>query len=247
MEAQRRIKTCLIRTQVWMRVAVYISGLKPHSLEIQVRPDTYKHGGKDNNGNGPNRFKRYFNGTMCAEDKLKNGVNIIDATESKAKGAAYWFRHSLWTAIDDSELTVDEINLNLQKFPKQIGDVLFAPESEGTYNGLPKRLPFDDFAAEEIIKIGGINALSVAMFLIREAEAISSAELRSMATSMYYRIQESVANLPELETSYPMLFTYIDQRFGEWLFASPNERLKVMITWQGIRDHYWSDQGDNKE
>jgi hypothetical protein len=108
----------------------------------------------------------------------------------------------------------------------------------------PRQRAFDDDAANSLIALGSFDALVAAVLLAGLSQAIASPELRRRALFIYGELQARLKRLPEMEGIYPELFTLVDLCCKHWVYLSDNQRLDVVIFWQGNQakvDHQGSE------
>ncbi len=72
------------------------------------------------------------------------------------------------------------------------------------------------------------------MLLAGLSEEIASPELRERALHVYIEIQAALRQMPIMVGIYPGLFFIIDSRCNHWVYLSPNQRMDVVIFWQGV-------------
>ena len=105
-------------------------------------------------------------------------------------------------------------------------------------------LSVNEECLQGLVRLRSLDALAASVLLVQQSEAIGSNDLRKLALGVYYGLQPKLAQLPILEPFYPSLFTLIDVRCKQWLFVDPARRLDVVIFWQGIKEHTWTDRAE---
>ena len=99
---------------------------------------------------------------------------------------------------------------------------------------VPRQRPFDDESARQLIALGSFDALVAAVLMAGLSEVIASPDLRERALHVYVGIQAKLRETPLLEGIYPELFSLIDSRCKHWIYLAPNQRMDVVIFWQGV-------------
>lgn len=218
-----------IRTQFWFNMVSQFLQKTAYQLEKEFHPENFR---RDEAWLvRSRRWDRYREGKMVPKDEL------IDRVEGVYPGFADWFRAPFWKAFKAGALSQEEVNRLLLTLEPGIPDILFEPA-----DGRPirVRVPLTDEVADQLVAEGSLQAMAAAMLLVRESEAIASESLRSLAINVYFRLTYEVSqNYPPLREIYPYLFDYLDSQCMSWIFPHANQRLQVLIFWQGYRDECW--------
>lgn len=220
-----------LRTQFWFNLVSQFAKKTAYQLEKEFQPENFR---RDEAWLvRSRRWDRYREGKMVPKDEL------IDRVEGAYPGFADWFRAPFWEAFKAGALSQEEVNrllLTLEPEPG-IPGILFKPA-----DGRPirVRVPMTDAVADQLVADGSLQAMAAAILLVRESEAIASEPLRSLAIDVYFRLTYEVSqNYPPLREIYPLLFDYLDSQCMSWTFPHANQRLQVLIFWQGYRDACW--------
>lgn len=83
--------------------------------------------------------------------------------------------------------------------------------------------------------LGSFDSLVAMVLMAALAEEIASPELRETALRIYHELQPALKEQPEIAPFYPDLFSWIDQRCKHWIYLSQNQRMDVVIFWQGLQ------------
>ena len=82
--------------------------------------------------------------------------------------------------------------------------------------------------------LGSFDSLVATVLLAVLSEEIASPELREASLRIYLALQALLKEQPETAPFYPQLFSLIDQRCKHWVYLSSNQRMDVVIFWQGV-------------
>lgn len=72
-------------------------------------------------------------------------------------------------------------------------------------------------------------------YCLRHWLKIASPELRETSLRIYFDLQSPIMEQPETRPFYAELFSLIDLRCKHWAFPSQNQRMDVVIFWQGVQ------------
>lgn len=180
----------------------------------------------------PRKWDAYEKGSKVPADR-PGPRNAIDQAEARFPGAARWFRSPLWRYLKREVFDSRQFEDALRTLEPAVVAVLFEtrPREHETW---PRQRPFDDDRARQLIALGRFDALVAAMLLGGLSEVIASPELRERALHVYVEIQASLRRLAVMRGIYPDLFSLIDSRCKHWVYLSPNQRMDVVIFWQGV-------------
>lgn len=219
----------VIRTQFWFNLVSQFSQKTAYQLEKEFQPESFR---RDEAWLvRSRRWDRYREGKMVPKEEL------IDRVEGVYPGFADWFRAPFWEAFKAGPLSQEEVNRQLLALEPGIPDLLFKP-----VDGRPsrERVPVTEAVADQLVADGSLQAMAAAILLVRESEVIASEPLRTLAINVYFRLTYEVSqNYPPLREIYPQLFDYLDSQCMSWTFPHANQRLQVLIFWQGYRDACW--------
>lgn len=218
-----------LRTQFWFNLVSQCAQKSAYHLEKEFHPENFRR--NEAWLVRSRRWDRYREGKMVPKDEL------IDRVEGVYPGVADWFRAPFWEAFKVGTLSQDEVSRRLLTLEPGIPDILFK-----SADGRPtrERVPVTDAVADQLVADGSLQAMAAAILLVRESEAIASEPLRSLAIEVYFRLTYEVSqNYPPLREIYPLLFDYLDCQCMSWTFPHANQRLQVLIFWQGYRDRCW--------
>lgn len=87
----------------------------------------------------------------------------------------------------------------------------------------------------QLRSLGSFDTLVAAVLLIALSEEIASPELRERVLSLYVGLHAGLRTLPETAPFFPDLFSCIDRTCEHWVYLSPNQRMDVVIFWQGVQ------------
>lgn len=200
-----------------------------YRLEKELHPESFRRG--EAWLVRSRRWDRYREGKMVPKDDL------IDRVEGVYPGFADWFRAPFWEAFKAGPLSQDAVSHQLLTLEPNIPGILFKP---GDHRPTRERVPVTDAVADRLVAEGSLPAMAAAVLLVRESEAIASEALRTLAVDIYFRLTHAVShNYPPLRDIYPALFDYLDAKCMSWTFPHANQRLQVLVCWQGYRDQCW--------
>lgn len=219
---------------MWFNALREISGLpSAYALEMALDGDHVRK--RDSDVARPRKWDAYEKGAKVPADR-PGPRNAIDQAELRFPGTARWFRSPLWRYLKRESFEAREFEDALRALEPAVIEVLFEAEPR-KHETEPRQRPFDDDSARRLIAIGSFDALAAAVLLAGLSEAIASPELRDRALHVYVEIQAPLRHLPVMEGIYPELFSLIDSRCKHWVYLSPNQRMDVVIFWQGVQNH----------
>lgn len=220
-----------LKTRLWFKALREISGLpSAYAVEMALDGDLVRK--RDRDVARPRKWDAYEKGTKVPADR-PGPRNAIDQAELHFPGAACWFRSPLWGYLKNEALDARQFESALRALDPTVVSLLFESELREHENELRQR-PFNDQSAQSLIALGSFDALVAAVLLAGLAEVIASPELRERALGVYVAIQPSLMRMPVMESIYAELFSVIDSRCKHWVYLSPNQRLDVVIFWQGV-------------
>jgi hypothetical protein len=226
-----------LKTRLWFKALREISGLpSAYAIEMALDGDLVRK--RDRDVARPRKWDAYEKGTKVPDDR-PGPRNAIDQAESHFPGAACWFRSPLWRYLKKEALDARQFESSLRVLEPAVVSLLFESELREHENELRQR-PFNDENAQSLIALGSFDALVAAVLLAGLAEVIASPELRERALGVYVAIQPSLMRMPVMESIYSELFSIIDSRCKHWIYLSPNQRLDVVIFWQGVTPEFQS-------
>lgn len=186
----------------------------------------------------PRKWDRYLNGER-GPGKVAGKRDSVILAEEEFPGTAGWHRSPLWRALSPKSMTAAACEAALHQLDIDVAELLLTIDSRAGADA-PRARGFDQALADQLVAVGGFDALAAAIVLVRWSEAIASPPLRDLALECYGRLQPAIAALPEIAPFHEELFSLIDTRCKHWVYPAPNQRLEVVIFWQGMRDTNWS-------
>lgn len=222
-----------LRTRLWFHVVKLRSGL-PSAYAIEMKLDGDRVRKRDADVSRPTKWDFYRDGDKVPSDK-PSPRNAIEQAETTFPGTAHWFRSPIWPVLRRERLDPRSIELALRGLQPEVVEILFEPEPR-EHESLPRQRLFDADCETRLAMLGSFDSLVAAVLLVALSEEIASPELREAALRIYHEIQPAIKARPEAEPFYPELFSWIDQRCKHWAFISPNQRMDVVIFWQGIQE-----------
>ena len=226
-----------LRDRIWIYAVQLHSSLKTgYSLETAVDPDKVKR--EAGQVRRPGKWDRYVNGSR-GPGQFKGKRDAVAMAEAEFPGTAVWYYSPLWWALELKPKSADDCEAALHRLDINVSELLLTIDSRAGAEPISPRR-FDEAMADQLVKIGSFDALAAAVVMARWAEAIASPQLRDLALNCYARLQPAIAAIPELTQFYPHLFTLIDMRCKHWTFVAPNQRMDIVIFWQGFQDRAWN-------
>lgn len=220
-----------LRTRLWFHVVKLRSGLtSAYAIEMELDGELVRK--RDTDVARPTKWDFYRDGEKVPSDK-PGPRNAIEQAESFFPGTARWFRSPIWTVLRGEKLDRRSIEHALQSLQNEVVEILFElkPREHGSSIQLK---PFDADCESRLSMLGSFDALVAAVLLAALAEEIASPELRKTSLRVYFDLQPLLKEKPEIAPFYPDLFSLIDLRCKHWAFPSQNQRLDVVIFWQGV-------------
>lgn len=185
----------------------------------------------------PRKWDRYLNGER-GPGKVAGRRDSVTLAEAEFPGTACWHRSPLWQALSAKPMTAAACEAVLHRLDIDVAELLLTIDSRAGADA-PRPRGFDQTLADQLVAVGSFDALAAAIVLVRWSEAIASPQLRDLALACYGRLQPVIATLPEIAPFHAELFSLIDARCKHWVYPAPNQRLEVVIFWQGMRDTVW--------
>jgi hypothetical protein len=196
------------------------SGLSASAIERTLQPAKVKR--RDGMVIRPRLWDRYAAGDVTPGDG--DDSSSVALADAKWPGTASWFRSPVWRALHEKHFEQDEAEALLGRLAT-LTDRLFVPRTV-----LPnKRTPVDAALCAELAELGTFDALAAALVWAREAEVISSPELRELSLRMYREMQPKLETLPEVGPHAPELFMLVDTTLREWIYPDPGTRLQAVF------------------
>lgn len=181
----------------------------------------------------PRKWDGYEKGAVVPTDK-PGPRNAVEQAEARFPGTARWFRSPLWAYLRHEAFDARRIEDALRALHPEVVAVLFEAKPR-EHEHAPRQRPFDSDGVRQLLAIAGFDALVAAVLLAALAEVIASPQLRERALHLYVELQAPLREVPELAGIYPELFSLIDQRYKHWVYLSDNQRMDVVIFWQGVQ------------
>ena len=180
----------------------------------------------------PRKWDAYEKGTRVPIDQ-PGPRNAIEQAEARFPGTSRWFRSPLWRYLKKEPLDAMQFEEALRTLEPPVTALLFEAEPR-EHEQVPRQHPFDDESARQLITLGSFDALVAAVLMAGLSEVIASPDLREQALHVYVGIQAKLREMPLLDDIYPELFSLIDSRCKHWVYLAPNQRMDVVIFWQGV-------------
>lgn len=221
----------LLRVKVWFNsVQIASGGFTAYALEHQFNPTSIhkSHGEFSRSG----IWEKYKRGDSVPRQ------SILERVESIYPGTARMLDHPLWTVLKQPLKEQEAINQVLVTLDERVVSLLFERTNKSS-NIFSKRLPFTESTVDSLIHLGDLDAFTALILSVQESESIGSDKLRQMALSGYFGISEYIAANPLFFEIHPTLFQHIDTLFPHYVFLSANNRMRIVMFWQGYRDKYW--------
>ena len=220
-----------VRTKLWFNAVKQSSGMSSaYALEMAFDGDRIRKRVTD--VARPRKWDGYRKGASVPSDK-PGPRNVVEQAEAMFPGTARWFRSPLWASLRGEAFDSRMIEDALRGLEPEVVSVLFEAEPR-EHEKAPRQRPFDANSVKQLLDIGSFDALVAAVLLVGLSEAIASPELRERALHVYVEIQAPLRQMPDMDGIYPELFSLIDHRCKHWVYTSSNQRMDVVIFWQGV-------------
>lgn len=223
-----------LRTRIWFHVVKLRSGL-PNAAAVELKVDGEHVRQRDVDVLRPTKWSFYADGEKVPDDK-PGPRNAIEQAEIWFSGTARWFRSPIWAVLRGEKCDRYVIDRALRQLQYEVVEILFEPELR-EHESLSRPTPFDSECKARLAMLGSFDALVATVLLAALAEEIASPELRESALNLYHELQPALKEQPETAPFYPELFSWIDKRCKHWVYLSPNQRMDVVIFWQGMQDN----------
>ncbi|HLP98654.1 MAG TPA: hypothetical protein VK149_09435 [Sideroxyarcus sp.] len=222
-----------LRTRLWFHVVKLRSELQsPGAIELKVDGEHVRK--RDVDVLRPTKWGFYEKGEKVPDDK-PGPRNAIEQAEATFPGAARWFRSPIWAVLRGEKLDRRALELALQGLQNEVVEILFELKPREHEPSIQLK-PFDADCESRLSMLGSFDALAATVLLAALAEEIASPELRETSLRIYFDLQSPIMEQPETRPFYAELFSLIDLRCKHWAFPSQNQRLDVVIFWQGVQD-----------
>ena len=221
-----------LRTRLWFHVVKLRSGLQSAgAVELKVDGEHVRK--RDVDVLRPTKWGFYADGEKVPDDK-PGPRNAVEQAEALFQGTASWFRSPIWTVLRGEKCDRYQIDRVLRQLQPEVVEILF--ESEPLeHETLPRPKSFDAECKARLVSLGCFDSLVAAVLWVALSEEIASPELRETSLSLYHELQPILKVLPEIAPFYQELFSWIDKRCKHWVYLSPNQRMDVVIFWQGVQ------------
>lgn len=222
-----------LRTRLWFHVVAMRSGLPtPYAIEKALAGGQLQ---RDASGVfRPRKWGQYQKGLKVPDDR-PSPINAIEQAERYFPGTARWFRSPIWPVLRGEKCDRFFVEEGLRQLSPEVQKVFFEEGAFEQRSPYPQK-PFGQESKAELLAIGSFDALVATVLLVALSEDIASPTLRELALNLYISLQPSLKETPELKPFYPELFSEIDARCKHWVYLSPNERLDMVIFWQGVAE-----------
>lgn len=221
-----------LRTRLWFHVVQLQSGLSSaYAIEMALDGELVRK--RESDVARPRKWDGYEKGAKVPKDK-PGARNVIDQAEAHFPGAAAWFRSPIWALLKRERLDRRAIEAEMRALSPQVRALLFEAELRGEEKE-PRFKTFEEAEERALLAMCNFEALVAMSLLVAQAEEIASRELHERGLQLYLNLQAGLMETRELAPFYPELFTFIDQRFKHWVYLAPNQRMDVVIFWQGVQ------------
>ncbi len=221
-----------LRTRLWFHVVKLRSGL-PSAYAIEMALDGERVRKRDADVSRPTKWDFYRDGDKVPSDKPRPR-NAIEQAEASFGRTARWFRSPIWAVLRGEKLDRYAIERALRELQPEVVEILFEPAPR-EHEPLPRLRPFDADCESRLSMLGSFDSLVATVLLAVLSEEIASPELREASLRIYLDLQPLLKEQPETASFYPELFSWIDQRCKHWIYLSSNQRMDVVIFWQGVQ------------
>lgn len=221
-----------LRTRLWFHVVQLQSGLSS-AYAIEMALDGERVRKRESDVSRPRKWDQYKKGTKVPQDK-PGERNCIEQAEAHYPGTAVWFRSPIWRLLKRETLDRRAIEAEMRALSPQVRALLFEAELRGEEKE-PRFKTFEEAEERALLAMCNFEALVAMSLLVAQAEEIASRELHERGLQLYLNLQAGLMETRELAPFYPELFTFIDQRFKHWVYLAPNQRMDVVIFWQGVQ------------
>ncbi|WP_374682425.1 hypothetical protein [Accumulibacter sp.] len=221
-----------VRTKLWFNAVKRSSGL-PSAYALEMTFDGERVRKRETDVARPRKWDSYEKGAVVPTDK-PGPRNAVEQAEARYPGTVRWFRSPLWALLKREEFDSRRIEDALRTLEPEVVAVLFEAKPR-EHEHAPRQRSFDGEGVRQLLAIASFDALVAAVLLAALAEVIASPQLRERALHLYVELQAPLRDVPELAGVYPELFSLIDQRCKHWVYLSDNQRMDVVIFWQGVQ------------
>lgn len=222
-----------LRTRMWFHAVKLRSGL-PSAYAIEMALDGERVRKRASDVARPRKWDGYERGAKVPKDK-PGPRNVIDQAETHYPGTAAWFRSPIWALLKRERLDRRAIEAEMRALSPQVRALLFEAELRGEEQE-PRFKAFEEADENTLLEMCNFEALVTTLLLVAQSEEISSRELHERSLQLYWDLQAGLMTTRELAPFYEELFTLIDLRFKYWAYLASNQRMEVVIFWQGIQE-----------
>lgn len=222
-----------LRTRMWFHAVKLQSGL-PSAYAIEMALDGELVRKRESDVARPRKWDAYEKGSKVPRDK-PGTRNVIDQAEARFPGTAVWFRSPIWRMLKRERLDRRAIEAEMRALSPQVRALLFEAELRGTERELRFKA-FEGDDEQKLWEMCNFEALVTTLLLVAQSEEIASKELHEQALQLYLDLQAGLMKTVELAPFYPELFSLIDLRFKHWGYLASNQRIEIVIFWQGYQE-----------
>jgi hypothetical protein len=168
------------------------------------------------------------------------GADAVALADTAYPGTAKWFDSPLWGILRLEHIGPMELEQALRSLDASVVQRLFHHASIG---GMPVRLvprPLTQEDLQALAGLGSFDALVATVLLVQQSDLMGSPDLREWALACYETLQPAIADAPHTRTLYPELFNHIDKACPHWVYASPNQRMRMHVFWHEYARRSWA-------
>lgn len=156
-----------MRVRAWVRAVKQASGLSLAELEEEFSQRWAQR--------SPSLrsciWEKYQRGEVVPRASLrtKEGLSLVERVEKRYPGTARWLSLPVWRLVDKASMDMNDIRTIYEGLPKLLRSIFIAGPDEASE--IFWRRPVDHrHVCDIVLRIGDLDALVVALALVREAE-----------------------------------------------------------------------------
>lgn len=212
-------KAFRVRTKAWFFAVSLASNMNAGELEIYFAPpakrDMYKP------GNRPRHWEKYMTGLICPKNKpdLNGRMSIVERVEECFPGTAMWVTLPFWLVLSNAYMEMHELKAIYSSLSLPVRELIImegAPDDEIFWRR-PAR--YSDLF-DQLITIGGLDAATAVLALIKEAELTQNQLQHQRGLGCWAVCAKCLRSHPVLSHVMEDINKIIEDRFTGTVYAN---------------------------
>ncbi len=172
---------------------------------------------------------KYRTGYICPKTKpdLNGRISIVERVEKKFPGTAKWLTLPFWDVLSYTPMTIWDLKKIYCSFPPALRE-MFVMEIPGANMMFWRKRQDPLELCRKLIELGGIDALTAILALIKEAETIQYPELHLLGLEAWAHCSETLQIHPVLGPLQGRINDVLLDRFTRVSYPFPNEKVRIL-------------------